>query len=106
MGKIPVQGDLFPPEPGGSDVVYVNGRCQIRREGSALVVLVSGLPVAHFSDEDRPAVANAMVMLVEHGWAQQAEVNGPASRCAVHPEKSSRGPSHRGGKITMRACLS
>jgi transposase len=38
------------------------------------VVLVSGLPVAHFSDEDRPAVANAMVMLVEHGWAQQAEV--------------------------------
>jgi hypothetical protein len=74
MGKIPVQGNLFPPEPGGSDVVNLNGRCQIRREGSALVVLVSGLPVAHFSDEDRPAAANAMVMLVEHGWAQQVEV--------------------------------
>ena len=74
MGKFPVQGDLFPPEPGSSDVVFVNGRCQVRREGSALVVLVSGLPVAHFTDDDRPAAANAMVMLVEHGWAQQVEV--------------------------------
>jgi prepilin-type processing-associated H-X9-DG protein len=74
MGKFPVQGDLFPPESGGSDVVFVNGRCQLRREGTTQMVLVSGLPVAHFSDEDRPAAANAMVMLVEHGWAQQVEV--------------------------------
>jgi Transposase DDE domain/Winged helix-turn helix len=74
MGKFPEQGDLFPPEPGGSDVVFVNGRCQLRREGTTRMVLVSGLPVAHFSDEDRPAAANAMVMLVEHGWAQQVEV--------------------------------
>lgn len=74
MGKFPVQSDLFPPEPGGSDVVFVNGRCQLRREGTTQMVLVSGLPVAHFSDDDRPAVANAMVMLVEHGWAQQVEV--------------------------------
>jgi len=74
MGEFPVQGDLFPPEPGGSDVVYVNGRCQLRREGTTRMVLVSGLPVAHFSDDDRPAAANAMVMLVEHGWAQQVEV--------------------------------
>ena len=74
MAKFPVQGDLFPPEPGGSGVVFVNGRCQLRREGTTQMVLVSGLPVAHFSDEDRPAAANAMVMLVEHGWAQQVEV--------------------------------
>ena len=74
MGKLPVQGDLFPSEPGGSNVVFVNGRCQLRREGTTQMVLVSGLPVAHFSDDDRPAAANAMVMLVEHGWAQQVEV--------------------------------
>jgi prepilin-type processing-associated H-X9-DG protein len=74
MGKFPVQGDLFPPEPGGSDVVFVNGRCQLRREGTTRMVLMSGLPVAHFSDDDRPAATNAMVMLVEHGWAQQVEV--------------------------------
>jgi hypothetical protein len=74
MAKSPVQGDLFPPEPNGGDVVFVNGQCQLRREGAERVVLVSGLPVAHFSDDDRPAAANAMVMLVEHGWAQQVEV--------------------------------
>jgi Winged helix-turn helix len=74
MARAPVQGDLFPPEPSGGDVVFVNERCQLRREGTERVVLVSGFPVAHFSDEDRPAATNAMVMLVEHGWAQQVEV--------------------------------
>jgi hypothetical protein len=66
-------------------VIYVNERCQIGREGSALVVLVSGLPGAHLSDEDQPAAVNAMVMLVEHGWAQQVEVARASDRdvCTV-----------------------
>jgi hypothetical protein len=50
MAKSPAQGDLFPPEPGCLDVIFVNGRCQLRREGAARVVLVSGFPVAHFSE--------------------------------------------------------
>ena len=86
MAKSPAQGDLFPPEPGCLDVIFVNGRCQLRREGGVRVVLVSGLPVAHFSDEDRPAAANAMVMLVEHGWAQQVEV-ARAFDCDVRTER-------------------
>jgi hypothetical protein len=49
MAKFPAQGDLFPPEPGCLDVIFVNGRCQLRREGGVRVVLVSGFPVANFT---------------------------------------------------------
>jgi prepilin-type processing-associated H-X9-DG protein len=74
MARSPAQRELFAVDSGDSDVVVINGRCQLRREEGHTVVLVSGLPVAHFRDGDRPATANAMVMLVEHGWALQVEV--------------------------------
>ena len=67
------QGDLFPATSDES-VVFLNGRCQIRREDGERVVVVVGMPIAHFREDDRVAAANAMVMLVEHGWARQIEV--------------------------------
>lgn len=100
MAKSPAQGDLFPPEPGCSDVVFVNERCQLRREDAARVVLVSGFPVAHFSDEDRPAAANAMVMLVEHGWAQQVEV-ARAFECDVRTVRRAQQRYDEAGLVAL-----
>ena len=100
MARSPVQGDLFPPEPSGGDVVFVNGRCQVRREGAERLVLVSGFPVAHFSDEDRPAAANAMVMLVEHGWAQQVEV-ARAFDCAVRTVRRAQQRYDEAGLVAL-----
>jgi prepilin-type processing-associated H-X9-DG protein len=73
MAEAGAQGELFPGASDGS-VIHLNGRCQIRREDDQRVVVVAGMPVAHFRDDDRAAAANAMVMLVEHAWAQQVEV--------------------------------
>jgi transposase len=67
------QAKLFPDEKARDDVVVINGRCVLRVDGDQRVVLAGGLPVAHFKAGDRMAEANAMVLLVEHGYAQQAE---------------------------------
>jgi hypothetical protein len=39
------------------------------------VVIVSGIPVAHYVVTDRMAEAHAMVNLVEQGWADQNDGN-------------------------------
>jgi hypothetical protein len=67
------QARLFPDEKARDDVIVINGRCVLRVDGDQRVVLAGGLPVAHFKAGDRMAEANAMVLLVEHGYAQQAE---------------------------------
>jgi len=68
MAKSPAQGEMFPSKDGGAGV-FLNGRCQIRHEGDERMVLVAGMPIAHYREGDRMAAANAMVMLVECGWA-------------------------------------
>jgi transposase len=68
------QAKLFPDEKPRDDTVVLNGRCVLRADGDQRLVLVAGLPVAHFEASDRMAEANAMVLLVEQGYAQQAEV--------------------------------
>ena len=67
------QRDLFPGE-GSSDTVAVNARCQVRTREGHRVVLVAGLPVAQYAVGDAMAEAQAMVQLVEQGWAEQVEV--------------------------------
>lgn len=57
-----------------SDIVVINARCTLRMEGEQRVVVVGGLPVYHYCAADAVAEAYAMVMLVESGFAQQAEV--------------------------------
>jgi hypothetical protein len=46
------QCNLFPTEVASDGVVVLNARCRLRREGDETVVLMSGFPVAHFSDAD------------------------------------------------------
>jgi len=68
------QAKLFADAEPRGDTIFINGRCVLRTDGERRVVLVAGIPVAHFDASDRAAEANAMVMLVEHGHAQQTEV--------------------------------
>ena len=62
------------PAPSASDTVIINGRCTLRREGEHRVVVVSGLPVHHYSVNDAVAEAYAIVFLVDGGYATQTEV--------------------------------
>lgn len=74
MAKPSSQCDLFAAKVAFDGVVVLNARCRLQREGDETVVVMSGFPVAHFSDTDKLAKCNVMVMLVEHGWALQVEV--------------------------------
>jgi hypothetical protein len=80
------QGELFADAEVHGDTIVINGRCVLRSDGERRVVLVAGIPVAHFDVSDRAAEANAMVMLVEHGHARQVEV-APAFGCDVRSER-------------------
>jgi transposase len=66
--------DLFPDARNAPEVRAINDRCQIRTEEGHRVVMVSGIPVAHYAVADRMAEAHAMVSLVEQGWADQNDV--------------------------------
>jgi transposase len=66
---------LFPDHAGFPDgVVVINDRCRLQQRGSYRVVIVCGMPLAHFAAGDRVGEAHAMVSLVDLGWAQQREV--------------------------------
>ncbi len=75
------QGELF-SDVAREGVVVINGRCVLRVDGEQRVLLAQGMPIAHFRAGDRMAEANAMVLLVEHGYAQQVEV-ARAFKCDV-----------------------
>jgi len=70
------QGDLFDPAQSGppAGAMVINGRCMLRTRDGHRVVLVAGVPMAHFALGDRMAEAYAMVTLVQRGWADQLEV--------------------------------
>lgn len=55
-------------------VVVINDRCVVRTLGAHRIVIVAGVPIAHYSTEDAMAEALAMVTLVEQGWADQNDV--------------------------------
>jgi prepilin-type processing-associated H-X9-DG protein len=88
------QCDLFSAEAAPDGVL--NARCRLRREGDQTVVLMSGFPVAHFRDTDQLARSNAMVMLVEHGWALQVEV-ARAFACDVRTVRRAQQRYDEGG---------
>jgi len=64
----------LPPLPSSPETVIINSRCRLAQEGDQRVVVVAGLPVHHYSGDDRFAEAYAMVFLVDAGFAQQNEV--------------------------------
>jgi transposase len=68
------QRELFAPEPAPRDAIAINARCAVRTQDGHRVVLVAGLPIAHYAAGDAMAEAYAMVTLIEQGWADQIEV--------------------------------
>ena len=66
--------DLFPEARNPPELRAINDRCHIRTQDNHRVVIVSGIPVAHYAIGDRMAEAHAMVNLVEQGWADQNDV--------------------------------
>lgn len=74
MADSNVQAVLFGPDPGDADAIFINDRCVLRIESDQRIVVVAGVPLAHFVVGDRLAEAYAMVSLVEPGWADQNDV--------------------------------
>jgi prepilin-type processing-associated H-X9-DG protein len=68
------QGKLFEADGAGDGSIHVNARCVVRVQGEHRLVLVAGIPLAHFSAKDAMARAHAIVALVEQGWATQIQV--------------------------------
>lgn len=82
MATHPQQLDLFPSVGAPEGVRVINERCILRGEHDHVLVIVSGMVVAHFGTHDRLGEAHAMVSLVERGWAHQNDV-ARAFGCSV-----------------------
>jgi len=95
-----LQCELFPAEIPSDNLTILNPRCWLQREGEQTVVLVGGAPVAHFKDSDRLAKTNAMVMLVEHGWAMQVDV-ARAFACDVRTVRRAQARYDEGGLVAL-----
>ena len=74
MSKSPKQGKLFSTAPVPDSTIAVNERCVIRTKDKQRIVVVAGVPLAHYAVDDRMAEAYTMVCLVEQGWAYQSDV--------------------------------
>ena len=66
--------DLFPEARNPQGTCVINERCVVRTQDGYRVVSVSGIVLAHYALTDRMAEANAMVSLVDQGWADQNDV--------------------------------
>ncbi len=96
------QADLFgaaqvSPAPG---TVAINARCTLRTQDGHRVVLVVGVPIAHFAVGDRAAETYAMVTLVEQGWAEQIEV-ARAFGCSTRTVRRSQRRFEQGGLTAL-----
>ena len=78
----PPQPELFPPETPQVDAIGINARCLLRTCAGHRVVLVAGVPIAHYAVGDAMAEAYAMVQLVTQGWAGQIRTRSPARSSA------------------------
>ena len=95
----PEQGELFPDEEAGGTVA-VNDRCLVRTDGGHRVILVAGMPVAHYTVGDRMAEAYAMVQLVDQGWAGQVEV-ARAFACTSRTVRRQQRRFEEGGLVAL-----
>ncbi len=66
--------DLFPETRNPEGTQVINERCALRTKDGYCVVLVSGMPMAHYPVGDRMSEAYAMVNLIDQGWADQNDV--------------------------------
>jgi transposase len=70
----PPQRELFAADLASPEAVAINARCLVRTQDGHRVVLVAGIPIAHYAIGDAMAEAHAMVSLIEQGWADQIDV--------------------------------
>ncbi len=84
MAAPPEQGSLFAdvPENPARSAITINDRCSVRTQDDHRVVLVVGVPLAHYAVGDQMAEAYAIVTLVEQGWADQNDVADAFGRSA------------------------
>jgi transposase len=66
--------DLFPEARNPEGTQVINGQCFLQTQDDHRVVLVSGIPLAQYATGDRMSEANAMVSLIDLGWADQNDV--------------------------------
>src|SRR5947208_9578984 len=74
MAKNEIQGDLFPGLGPSEGTRVINDRCLVKTLDERRLVVVSGIVLAQYMIEDRMSEANAMVCLVDQGWAAQNDV--------------------------------
>src|SRR5712692_4153740 len=86
MSLAPAQRELFACPVPTSNTVFVNDRVWFQTEEKQRVVFVHGVVFAHYSVEDRPAEAYAMVQLFESGYADQNDI----ARCFGYSARSLR----------------
>jgi transposase len=94
------QQDLFPDDATPEDFVVINDRAAIRTQDGHRVVLVAGMPWAHYAVGDRMAEAYAMVSLVEQGWADQVQV-ARAFRVAARTVRRHQRRFEEGGLVAL-----
>ncbi len=68
------QRELPLPVSSAAGAIVINSRCVLRVEQELRVVVVAGIVVAHFAEDDPMERAYAMVSLVDRGWADQNDV--------------------------------
>ena len=94
------QGKLFRDQHAPQDTIAINGRCVVRTHDGYRVLLVAGLPLAHYAVGDRMAEAHAMVSLVEQGWADQIEV-ARAFGCSTRTLRRNQRCFEEGGLVAL-----
>ena len=94
------QGELFSDAHQTEGQVIINGRCMLQRSNSHCIALVDGVVVGHYALDDRASEAHAMVMMVEHGYAQQIEV-ARAFGCDVRTVRRYQRRFESGGVIAL-----
>jgi len=96
------QLSLVEPAAAPTGTVLVNRRCSVHAEGEQRVVVVAGLPVHHYSDQDAVAEAYAMVLLLDGGHATQVEV-ARAFGCSERTLRRHQERYARGGMAALAA---
>jgi transposase len=66
--------DLFPDVHNPDGTRVINDRCLVRTQDGHTVVMVAGIVLAQYAEDDHMAQAHAMVSLVDQGWADQNDV--------------------------------
>ncbi len=100
MAGATTQTELFPGEIAPSGVSLINERCLLRTQDGHRVVVVSGVVLAQYAIGDAMAEANAMVSLVDQGWADQRQV-AREFRCATRTVRRLQRRFEEGGLAAL-----